>query len=310
MKILSIEKTEQPTPWLKTFHAKYEHKGKVGNWFFVSRSKEILIDKPSKSIGVMVVPYHAEKEKLVVIKEFRIPLRGYEYSFPAGLLDGDEDPISAATRELKEETGLNVTRVLLQAPPSYSSAGLTDECLDIVFVHCNGEPDLSKNEASEDIEVLLLDEKEVETLLKRTDCLFSAKFWCLANNFLTGARALKLKNKVEELEKEVAKLSGVIAQNDLCHDLHGKVDAEDFAKGCAAEQRKIYGCAPDADRIKELENLLEKADDVISHASYCEMTGAKLNRGEIEKAWKPIIKWKQDKNKRFFENLDKLDKKG
>lgn len=249
MRIISIERAEKPTPWLKVYHAKYEHKGKEGDWYFVSRSKEVPLDAPSKSVGVMVVPYHIEKKKLVVIREFRIPLRGYEYSFPAGLIDGEEGPISAAIRELKEETGLNVTNVLLQAPPSYSSAGLTDECLDIVFVHCNGEPDVSGNEGGEDIEVLLMDEEEVKTLLQRRDCLFSAKFWCLARNFLTGAEA-------KRLQEEVEKLKGVLAQHDLCHDLHGKVGVEDFAKGCAAEQRRIYGCAPDADEVERLRKEL------------------------------------------------------
>lgn len=40
----------------------------------------------------------------------------------------------------------------------------------------------------------------------------------------------------------------------ICHNLHGKVNAREFADGCADEQRRLYGCAPDADelvRIKE-----------------------------------------------------------
>ena len=52
---------------------------------------------------------------------------------------------------------------------------------------------------------------------------------------------------------EVRRLRGIIAQHDLCHDLHDKVGAEDFARGCAAEQRRLYGCAPDADRAAALE---------------------------------------------------------
>lgn len=37
--------------------------------------------------------------------------------------------------------------------------------------------------------------------------------------------------------------------HDFCHNLHGTVSAVQFAEGCTAEQRKIYGCAPDADRL-------------------------------------------------------------
>lgn len=50
----------------------------------------------------------------------------------------------------------------------------------------------------------------------------------------------------------VAELEAIIAAHDLCHDLHGKVGPREFADGCAAEQRKFYGCAPDADRVAEL----------------------------------------------------------
>jgi hypothetical protein len=55
---------------------------------------------------------------------------------------------------------------------------------------------------------------------------------------------------------EVRRLRGVIAQHDLCHDLHGQVNAGDFARGCAAEQRRLYGCSPDADRATTLERKL------------------------------------------------------
>ena len=41
----------------------------------------------------------------------------------------------------------------------------------------------------------------------------------------------------------------MIAKHELCHDLHGQVNACDFADGCAKEQRKLYGAAPHADKL-------------------------------------------------------------
>lgn len=32
--------------------------------------------------------------------------------------------------------------------------------------------------------------------------------------------------------------------HNFCHNLHGTVSAEDFARGCMEEQRKLYGFAP------------------------------------------------------------------
>ena len=52
------------------------------------------------------------------------------------------------------------------------------------------------------------------------------------------------------LEEENKKLREIIKQHDLCHDLHGKVGAKEFAMGCEQEQRKLYGCAPHADQLE------------------------------------------------------------
>lgn len=46
--------------------------------------------------------------------------------------------------------------------------------------------------------------------------------------------------------------SEIVKAHDLCHNLHGKVDARAFADGCAQEQRNLYGCAPDADECERL----------------------------------------------------------
>ena len=65
--------------------------------------------------------------------------------------------------------------------------------------------------------------------------------------------------RIRALLAENARLRTVIAQHDLCHDLHGKVGAEDFAKGCAAEIRKIYGRCPWEEENDRLRAELEKA---------------------------------------------------
>lgn len=66
-------------------------------------------------------------------------------------------------------------------------------------------------------------------------------------------------------EDEVKRLQAVIDAHDLCHNLHGQVDARAFADGCAAEQRKIYGCAPDADEVERLQVRLAELE-AASHA--------------------------------------------
>lgn len=43
-----------------------------------------------------------------------------------------------------------------------------------------------------------------------------------------------------------------------------KVTAQDFADGCAAEQRKHYGCAPDADRVERLRKVIQHVAQQLS----------------------------------------------
>lgn len=72
-----------------------------------------------------------------------------------------------------------------------------------------------------------------------------------------------LRRRCKLAEMEIEKLRSIIATHDLCHNLHGTVGADDFADGCAAEQRKIFGCAPDADEVKRLALMLEGRDKAI-----------------------------------------------
>ena len=116
---------------------------------------------------------------MVVIKEFRVPIGGYEYGFPAGLIDSDAeeaDVTLTVKRELKEETGLKVSKILLMSPPVVSSAGLSDEAVRLVFVECTGVPDTAGNDRTEDITVEVLDLEGVAAL-RRSGAVVGAKMY-------------------------------------------------------------------------------------------------------------------------------------
>ena len=81
--------------------------------------------------AVCVVP-QTRDGKLVLIKEFRYPLNSWCIAFPAGL------PAESIDRELREETGFALRRDLddpLELLPQvgYSSAGFTDETIQVAF---------------------------------------------------------------------------------------------------------------------------------------------------------------------------------
>jgi ADP-ribose pyrophosphatase len=46
-----------------------------------------------------------DQQRVVLVKQYRHAVRGLVIEVPAGKLDGDEDPLEGAQRELREETG-------------------------------------------------------------------------------------------------------------------------------------------------------------------------------------------------------------
>ncbi len=185
MKILNMKK-ETDFNHLNLFSMAYtDTEGSAKSWIFASRSREpsVAEGKPHAPDAVVVVPFHIETEKLVVIREFRVPLGGYQYGFPAGLVDAGETVEAAAKRELKEETGLDLVTVTRKSPPVYSSSGMTDESVSMVYGQVRGEASTRLNEASEDIEVILLSRDQALELLEKGDTKFDVKSWILLSTF-------------------------------------------------------------------------------------------------------------------------------
>lgn len=156
-----------------------DRKGNTKRWHMVSRSEQpkCITGENRRADAAIIVPYHRRKHKLVVIREFRVPVGDYMYGFPAGLLDPGEDLAVAAGRELHEETGLNLIKVYRHSPAIFSSAGVTDETIAMVFAEVEGTPSIRHNQDSEDIEIFLMDREEVRDLLNRSDIVFGARAW-------------------------------------------------------------------------------------------------------------------------------------
>ncbi len=154
-------------------------------WIMVSRKAEPKCSTGQFNIpdAVVIVPFHLKKNKLVIIKEFRVILGCYQYGFPAGLVDPGETIKDASQRELKEETGLNVTNFKKISPPAYVSTGITDESVSMVFVECDGEPSSLGNESSEDITTLFLNPSEALTLCNNPELKFDVKTWLVLSTF-------------------------------------------------------------------------------------------------------------------------------
>jgi ADP-ribose pyrophosphatase len=172
--------------WLNLFEVRYiARTGNEKSWQMASRLNEpkCITGGFHRPDAVVIVPFHCVRDKLVITREYRVPLDGYEYGFPAGLVDNGESVEQAARRELIEETGLTVSRFIKVSPPIYSSAGMTDESVAMVYVECEGEPSNSANTDSELIEIRFISPDEALDLLNDTSLKFDAKAWLAISKF-------------------------------------------------------------------------------------------------------------------------------
>lgn len=168
-------KTLADTKYLKLYDAEYTNKnGDTRNWSIASRKDlEELEDKffneaEDKIDAVIIVPTHIEENKLVIIKQFRVPINDYVYELPAGLIDKGESFEHTVARELKEETGLDLIEIDYEKTKAkvYVSTGMTDESVALVYCTCSGKISKEYLEADEDIEVMLLSKEEARKLIK------------------------------------------------------------------------------------------------------------------------------------------------
>jgi ADP-ribose diphosphatase len=185
---MEIKKADNLTnlKWLNLFEVAYKDKSGLNkSWQVATRAKQpkCISGRFTEPDAVVIVPFHTSENKLVITREYRVPLADYEVGFPAGLVDDGEGIEQAVRRELKEETGLILARVLSTSPPVYSSAGMTDESVSMVYIECDGRPSSAGNTASESIEVDFVSPSQAARLCNNPMLKFDAKAWLVLKNY-------------------------------------------------------------------------------------------------------------------------------
>ncbi len=80
-----------------------------------------------RHIGAVCVAAVDDEGRVVMVRQYRHPVRGYLWELPAGLRDADgEAPLATAKRELAEEAGLAAERWSLLAN-NFSTPGFCSE---------------------------------------------------------------------------------------------------------------------------------------------------------------------------------------
>ena len=147
--------------------------GSRSPYYVASRRKNVesikAVTHDNHADGVILYGvYGEEKDKVVLIRQFRYPINGYVYEFPAGLVEPSEDMLDAGVREMQEETGLDFRPVDAGAysRPFFTTIGMTDESCGTVYGYCSGTPSVAGQEGTEDIQVVLADREECKRILR------------------------------------------------------------------------------------------------------------------------------------------------
>ena len=167
MRFKSLKKVHQGK-FISRYDLQYEtESGRQKTYEMISRNPAITSFEElhdSKTDAVVMIIHDAEREHILLSREFRMAPGEWVYNFPAGLIDPGENAGVAASRELREETGLTLTHVDEVWKESYSAVGFANEKNVVIVGTASGEISPSDSDM-EEIEADWYSKAEIRALL-------------------------------------------------------------------------------------------------------------------------------------------------
>lgn len=184
MKLLQLKKVKDGK-YLKNYELTYLNKsGREKVYEIVSRHEIDDVKELGNHVsGVSIVAYC--EDRLLLLKEFRMGANRFVYNLCAGMIEEGESIEECIQRELYEETGLKIKKIIQILPPSYAAIAISDVKTQIALVEAEGvfEDHTSDNEM---IEAGFYSKEEVRELLETEE--FSSRAQLAAYFFVKGER--------------------------------------------------------------------------------------------------------------------------
>lgn len=125
MKLLQLKKVKDGK-YLKNYELTYlNKKGNEKIYEIVSRHEIPDKDALGNTVsGVSIVAYY--EDKMLLLREFRMGVNHYVYNLCAGMIEDGESVEECIQRELYEETGLQVKKILQILKPSFAAVAFSE----------------------------------------------------------------------------------------------------------------------------------------------------------------------------------------
>ena len=191
-------------PYVRLYHLDVESKtGKAGHYYVASRAKDEkhlkLNTRENHPDGVIIYAVCKEdKNKVVLVRQYRYAIDDYIYEFPAGLVEPDENYHEGAVREMYEETGLKLEPIPVAEAyqkPYFTTVGMTDESCATVYGYASGQISSKAQEATEEIEVVLADKEEVKRILQEENVAIMTAYMLM--HFLEDKEPFAFLNQIK-----------------------------------------------------------------------------------------------------------------
>lgn len=183
MKLLGIEKVKDGK-YLKSYELTYlNKKGREKKYEIVSRSEIAGPEDLGTSISGLSLVVICE-DRLLLLKEFRMGINREIYNLCAGMLEPGESVEECIERELYEETGLKVKRIIDILPPSFAAVAFSDVKTRIAVIEAEGEFSDHTSE-NEQIQAAFYTKEECRWLLESAE--FSSRCQIIAYFFTKNA---------------------------------------------------------------------------------------------------------------------------
>ncbi len=143
--------------------------------------------------GVAIIAMY--KGKLLLLREFRMPVNDYVYNLVAGTIEPGETVEDCVRREIFEETGLDVCHIVKVLPPAFAAAAMTDLKTTFVLAEVTGTLSSEYTNEHEEIHGRFYTPEEVRDLLESTrfaaNCQLVAWFYSALAVFTDAFKQLE-----------------------------------------------------------------------------------------------------------------------